>query len=157
MTHQHKRRIKLILPSFQLRLTAAFVGMSALALIVQMLMFASFMSELALELPDGGQYLATLLPGFLGRLSLFSFGLLLPSSIGIGVLITFRIAGPLFRIERHLEEVSRGEDPGPCRLRKGDQLQRLCRLVNEATDTLRGAAAATSELAPEVEDVKRAG
>jgi hypothetical protein len=44
----------------------------------------------------------------------------------VGVLATFRLTGPIDRIERHLEAVARGEDPAPCRIRKGDEFQELC-------------------------------
>ena len=66
-----------------------------------------------------------------------SFGMLLPLTIAIGILVTFRIAGPLYRFERFLELVIRGEQVGPCKLRNGDELQDLCDLINEATRPLR--------------------
>ena len=66
-----------------------------------------------------------------------SFGLLLPFTFAIGVLITFRVAGPVHRFYVYLAQVIRSEEVGPCRLRKGDDLQELCELINKATEPIR--------------------
>jgi hypothetical protein len=55
----------------------------------------------------------------------------------VGVLTTFRVAGPLYRIEMFLKQVARGEKPADCRLRKGDELVEFCEVVNLATAPLR--------------------
>jgi hypothetical protein len=65
---------------------------------------------------------------------LFSFAVLLPSVLAIGVLLTFRVAGPIYRFERYLEDVAAGRDTGPCRIREGDQLQELCDRINAALE-----------------------
>ena len=70
-----------------------------------------------------------------------SFGLFLPLTFCIGVLVTFRIAGPVYRFEQYLKQVSRGEQLGPCKIRDGDEFQGLCDLINEATRHLREAPA----------------
>ena len=36
-----------------------------------------------------------------------------------------------------LQSIAQGEDVGPCRIRKGDELQELCRRINAAVDALR--------------------
>ena len=58
--------------------------------------------------------------------------------IAVGILVTFRVAGPVYRFEQHLGSLARGEDPGTCRIRKGDELQDLCASINAAVETLRG-------------------
>ena len=69
-----------------------------------------------------------------------SFAVVMPLSFAVGVLITFRVAGPVYRLERFLSEVLRGEKPADCRLRKGDELHELCALMNRATAGLRARA-----------------
>jgi signal peptidase II len=134
---QHKRRIKLIQPQLQLKLISAFVGMSALALTLQFLLFTSSLTELASELPEDGAVLIERVPAHVQRILLVSFLIFLPLTFCVGVLITFRIAGPLYRFEVYLKQVIRGERPPDCRLRKGDELLELCELLNQATAPLR--------------------
>jgi hypothetical protein len=133
----HKRRIRLIKPRLQLRLIGAFAGLCALALLVHTLMVGALLMSVAGKLPQAGMHLANALPAALGEALFWSFFLLLPSLLLIGVHLTFKIAGPLFRFERHLGEVVRGEEPGPCRLRKTDDLQELCALLNQALESER--------------------
>jgi len=54
-----------------------------------------------------------------------------------GILLTFRLAGPIYRFEQYLRSVARGEQIGPCKIRKGDELQFLCDAINDATEPLR--------------------
>ena len=70
---------------------------------------------------------------------LVSFGMLLPLTIAVGILVTFRIAGPVYRFEKYLKQVIDGEEVGPCRIRDGDEFQELCELINQATAPLREA------------------
>ena len=128
-----KRRIKLIQPSLQLRLIGYFAGASILSLGLQYLLFSQAMSTLASELPSDGVFVLERLPRILGGVFLTSAALIFPVIAWIGLQTTFRFAGPLYRFERHLEEVVSGRGSKSCRLRRGDQLQHLCRLMNEAT------------------------
>ncbi len=52
--------------------------------------------------------------------------------IGIGLLISNRIAGPLFRIENELREYIKSGDLKSIRIRKGDLFSDLNQLINEA-------------------------
>ena len=61
----------------------------------------------------------------------------LPLTFLVGVLTTFRIAGPVYRFEQFLAAVRRGERPSDFHLRKGDELTDLAALINEATGPLR--------------------
>lgn len=56
--------------------------------------------------------------------------------IGVGILVTFRIAGPLYRFETHLNQIAAGEDPGECYIRKSDELHSMCAAINAAVATL---------------------
>ena len=128
----HKRTIKLIQPRFQLKLVGTFVGLSGLAMLLQFLLFTSSLSEIAVELPEDGAALMERVPTVIWQVFLVSFGLCLPLTVLIGVLVTFRWAGPMYRFKVHLGRLAAGEDPGQCRLRKDDEMQDFCRLLNEA-------------------------
>lgn len=136
-TQKYKRRIKLIKPGIQLRLIGAFVGLSALSFLLQALVLARRLSDTATQLPEGGSQLMSVMPDLLKDVLIFSFGLCLPLTFAVGVLVTFRIAGPVYRFEKYLAQVARGEATGPCYIRKGDQLQDLCDQINAATESIR--------------------
>lgn len=132
-----QRRNKLPKPRLQLRLVGYFLGASGLSLLLQYLLFAHRVSETAARLPSGGEYLMDALPSLLFEVLGLSFLVLLPATALVGILVTFRVAGPVFRFERFLEGVARGEEVQPCRLRRGDELGELCDRINLATQPLR--------------------
>ncbi len=138
MKSQHrKRRIKLIKPRLQLRMVGAFFGLCALGLVAQTLVIGAVLMTFATEMPSGGTLLAEALPDLLAKTLLLSFALLVPALLLIGIRITFRVAGPLFRFERHLQEIASGEWPEPCTLRATDDLQEFCTLLNVALQRAR--------------------
>ena len=132
-----KRSIKLIKPGLQLKLIGMFCAVSATSLLLQYMLFASKFSELASTLPDGGAYVMSVLPGLLIEVLTISLAFLLPVMLCVGILSTFRIAGPIYRFEQYLRQVIRNEAQEPCRIRKGDELWDLCDLINEATAPVR--------------------
>ena len=73
----------------------------------------------------------------LGLHALATSVLVVPLGLVIGALALFPFVGPLYRIEKHLVRFFEGEDPGVCRLRKGDRLQSLNALVNRLLDQAR--------------------
>ena len=132
----YPRRTKLINPRFQVKLIGSFVGLAGLALLMQFLLLGYRLTSQA-SLLDGSGELAMQVPGLLLRVLVFSVLVLLPLIFAFGVLLTFRIAGPVYRFEEYLSSVARGEQVGPCRIRKGDELQSLCNAINAATESLR--------------------
>ena len=133
---KHKRRIKLIQPQLQLKLIGTFLGMSALSLLLQFLLFTSRVSEMAGTLPQDGILLMSSLQKTTWQIFLVSFGMLLPLTFLVGVLVTFRWAGPLYRFKVHLMRIANGERPGDVRIRKGDELQDFCEILNRAVRDL---------------------
>ncbi len=133
----HKRRRKLIKPGIQLALSGLFAGISILSLLLQALLFSSLLTQTAERMPVGGTYLLDMMPTLLLRSVLFSIGIVFPLTIAVGVLATFRIAGPIYRFETYLKGVIRGDQLGPCKIRKGDALTDLCELINDATAPVR--------------------
>jgi len=140
---RYRRSFRIIRPRFQFKFILSFLGISALGLLLQYLVFARLMSEVALGLPSDSALMLDDLARQLTQVLLVSFGLLLPITIVIGVLVTHRIAGPLHRLETHLRAVIDGKTRDDCRLRSGDELQELCELINQAT-------AAHREMAPKL-------
>jgi hypothetical protein len=140
---RYKRRIKLIRPRLQLKLTAISTGVAIIALSLQYLLFSKTLTSLATDLPNDALLLMDVSRGPLLLALGISLAVLLPLSVSVGILTTFRVAGPVHRLESYLEQVRRGERPADCRLREGDELLELCRLVNEATRPLREAPPAT--------------
>ena len=138
----YKRRNRLPQPKFQLRLTGIFAGLCALALIGQTLVIGAQLTEAAQGMSSGGNELADAVPGLMWRSWLGSAALILPALMLIGVRITFRFAGPLFRMERHLEAVAAGEWPEPCKIREKDDMQDLCVVMNAALESARAQGAA---------------
>lgn len=133
----YKRRKKLIQPRLQFRLIFTFLGVALLALLLQFLLFGATISMLATDLPQDGPLLQDRIPQYTLMVFGISLGVLLPMTLCIGVLVTFRIAGPLYRFEQHLKAIARGEDPGVCRIRREDELQEFCTTFNAALDKLR--------------------
>jgi hypothetical protein len=142
---KRKRKTKLLQPRLQLKLVGSFLGLCALALLLQFLVFGMRLSELASIMPDGS-YLTAYKSELMVETLLFSFGLLLPTCFAVGILITHRIAGPVHRLEDHLKRIARGEEVGRCRLRKGDNLQDLCERVNDAVEYLRSERSQAAEV-----------
>jgi len=132
-----RRRIKLIKPRFQLKLVGAFAGLSALGFMLQALHVGLRLSELSATLPEGGTHLMAVMPELPLEILLVSFGMLLPFTLAVGILVTFRIAGPVYRFEQHLRSVIDDENVGPCQTRKGDEFDELRDLINEVTTKIR--------------------
>ena len=145
----HKRRIKIIKPRLQLKLVGIFIGLAALSVLLQSVLLAHRLTQLSTEIPSGGQYVVDALPGLISEILIFTCGLVLPLIFAVGVLITHRIAGPVYRFEQHLGAVARGEETGPCRIRSGDELGELCAVINEAVAALHERSAAQSPAASE--------
>jgi hypothetical protein len=153
----YKRRIKLIKPRLQWTLIGTFIGLSALAFLLQYLLIGMRLTEIATEMPAGGDYLIGSLADVLLEVLLVSFGLLLPLIAFVGVSVTFRIAGPIYRFEQYMGQLARGEDPGPCRIRKGDYLHDLCDRINEGVTALREGRVAGATDEDDTEPLRRAG
>jgi len=134
---RERRRIKLIKPRLQLKLIGVFVGLSGLGFLMQSLHVGLRLSELAANVPEGGTHIMAVLPDLPLEILAVSFGMLLPLTIAVGVMVTFRIAGPVYRFEKYLMDVHAGKEIRTCKLREGDQLGELCEIINLVTEPLR--------------------
>ena len=143
---------KLIRNDVQLKLTLYFTLLTMFGMVFQFLLLLSNMSKLAgepgtLASPDEIVFDAA------SATLWMSFAIVLPICIVIGVLTTFRIAGPIYRFSKFLEQVREGRHPERCVLRKTDELQDLCALLNDVTAPLRSQMRSQAERsAPEAEE-----
>jgi len=143
----YKRRKRIIKPRLQWKLIGSFIGILVLGMLLQYLLLAQQLTELAGKLPSDATVLTAETPSLLATVLMVSFLILLPATVIVGVTLTFRIAGPIYRFEQHLGAIIRGEKPGTCYIRNGDELVELCALINEAVETLEGDAADEAEQA----------
>jgi methyl-accepting chemotaxis protein len=82
---------------------------------------------------------------------LFSLAFTVPVAAAVGVLYSFKFAGPIYRFEKYFKGLRAGRLDARCSLRKGDDLQDLCTSINEALDQFRGILAKNQETIAEVE------
>ena len=134
---QVRRKKKLIQPGFQLRLIGKFVGVAALAMMLQFLLLGYLLSYTARGLDGGGAQISQQLPSVVLKTMAFSFLVLLPLLVGFGVLLTARIAGPVYRFQSYLSDLAAGTVTQPCQLRDGDELQPLCDAINMVSERVR--------------------
>lgn len=69
-----------------------------------------------------------------------TIGFLVVNGIVVGlvfILLTHKVAGPLYRMRMHIGEIRDGKIPSKMRLRKDDELSGLAGALNEMTATLR--------------------
>jgi len=133
----NRRRKKLIEPRLQLRFSLAFLSTALVLVMVQAITISFLLQRIADGLPNDGMLLQSKLPGILLASFVVTLVLLAPLSLAIGVRMTFPIVGPMYRFRVFLRQIVNGENPGPCRIREGDELQDFCALLNEATAPLR--------------------
>ena len=99
-----RRKVRLIRPNLQLRMTLTFVWLSALSLLLQYILFMSTLTKAALGLPNDGTVFLEQVNGILFGMLVASFGVLLPLTFGIGVILTHKIAGPVHRMQVFLNQ-----------------------------------------------------
>jgi hypothetical protein len=130
---QHSRKKKWIHPELQLGLLVLIGAAAVVAVAVQSVVFARAMGLLAKSLPNDAAEVAFQLPGLILRTAVGTLLLLTPTLYFLGLGLTFRIFGPVYRFRTFLRSVQAGEQVDECRLREGDRLKDLCVLLNEVT------------------------
>lgn len=132
------RRKKLVLPGLQLRLAGLVVLTATMAMWIEFLVLRA-RTRVALEGIDGAATLADGLDGTLTEVLGFTLALVLPLVLTAAILASSRIAGPAWRFETYLRALLSGKDPGPCSIRRGDELKTLFGVINQTADELRSA------------------
>ena len=127
---------KLVEPGLQLRLSLVLVSCTWLAALFQVQAVNRALVAAAEGSAQGGDVLAAL-PGIMTRNLLLTLGVVCPLLLVVGVVVSHRIAGAAYRIEQHLRAHLRGEEVGPLRLRRRDELQRLAEVADRVIATHR--------------------
>ena len=137
-----KRRKKLVDRALQIRIALVFVAMGfAIRAVDQFFLLRLLDGASTTVGVDLNAELAAPLLGYFVWMSCVT----IPLVIGVGILVTFPIAGPAYRMERHLREIAEGGDLRPCRIRTGDELQTLCDALNAAIERIESDRMATPE------------
>jgi methyl-accepting chemotaxis protein len=135
MTAKKRRfkRIYLINRDFQLRYTrlAVLVGLVSTMLTVVLILYPLFQFRI-LRFPD---FLPTPFLWGIAAASVLNFGLV----AWMGILITHKIAGPMFGLARHLRRVQDdgGRFEGEIKVRADDEMKYLVRHLNDLIEFLR--------------------
>jgi len=137
MSSRERRKKKLIEPRIQQRFVLIFLSSTALAVLVQALVVSHLLLGVADRLPNDGLELKAELLGILTSGLTSTLLLLTPLTLVVGIAATHKIVGPLYRFRVYLTELAAGTQPEPCRIRKDDELQDFCALLNLATEPLR--------------------
>ena len=133
------RARKLIDKSLQFRLVGAFVAVGCVATLFQVVLLNQSMLSLSKSMAANGDLLLQETPPILIRSVLITLCVLVPAMTLVGILVTHRIAGPAYRMRMHLQEIERsGEISQPCKIRKHDELQDMCTLLNRALERVSG-------------------
>jgi len=133
----NRRKKKLIKSGLQLKLIGAFLAMAVVASLFQVVLLNISLLNLTEDLGVQTTDVITRFSAILMRNLLITLGVLVPFMFVFGILITHRIAGPVYKFERYLESIARGEEHGDCRLRKNDELHDLCDRLNAAVHALK--------------------
>ncbi len=136
-----KRKQYLVSPKFQLK----YSGIILLLMFITALMCSYVVYYTSMVMM--GEKLASVYPQ--GRLVsivklvnlriLLSLILMSPVVIVIGILLSHKIAGPIFRIERFLNKMASGDFTSRISLRKGDELMTIAERMNSLSESLKGA------------------
>ncbi len=136
------RTRKFINKGLQRKLIAVFVGVATYYSLFQVYLLNRSLVHMADGVGAGPEVLDGL-PTIVQDNLAITLYVLVPTMWAFGVIVTHRIAGPLYRLEQHLAAIAAGGDPGPCNLRK---FVELCETMNAAGD--RPLPAPNRELAP---------
>jgi len=135
-----RRRRYFIKPSFQIRyIGIILITVFLVALICTSTTFYSSVSLLGEKLGHvypQGRLVVTLRE--VNFIIAFRILCLVPLIALMGILLSHKIAGPAYRIEKTLREIGKGNFDIRIRLRKYDELQGIAEAINDMTSNLRG-------------------
>ena len=144
MAQQNRRRTYLINPRFQWRFIGFMATVSLLAislLFVSNILFFRNMEHEALSvgLTRDNPYFDFLQEqkSALSTLYFAVSGVVFVLMMGLGILYSHRIAGPLYHLDRKMRRIAGGEEPSPLQFRRRDQFLELTESFNAMVGKLR--------------------
>ena len=135
----NRRKRRFVRPDIQLKVVFVAAFVSCLTLVVQMQLAQGGVGAVARNLGQGlsSFQVLDLVESVTARSLMLAIVVALPLSLVVGVLYSFRFAGPIVRLQRHLEGLRDGAWDERCVLRKGDDLHDVAHAVNEVADVVR--------------------
>jgi methyl-accepting chemotaxis protein len=134
-----RRRIYLVKPGFQLKYTGLILlFMLAVAGLSGYTVYYTgwlLMGEKLANVYPQGRLVAIMRA--INFTLIFRLALISPFVFLISILVSHKIAGPLFRIQKYIKSVSVGDLSARLTLRKGDELHDLAACINEMTNDLK--------------------
>jgi len=124
-----------------MKFALAFFTTAGIAIFGQTVLFGYLLGKAARSLEHDGSLLLNQLPVILRDGFVLTVVVLVPLTVFVGILSTFKIVGPLYRFRLFLKGVLAGEQHAPCRIRAGDELHDFCDLLNRVTEPTRTALA----------------
>lgn len=128
---------KLVDKGLQTRMAAWFLICGTISVGLQFILTVNTMTSVALENHTSPADAYNAVAAGASKILFTTLLLALPISALVGILVSFRVCGPLVAMRNFLSEVAAGRTPQDVRLRKGDELQEFAELLNEATRPLR--------------------
>ncbi len=139
MARQERRKRYLIKTGFQLR----YLGLILIAIILPTILFSaclyyaifSLMAE-QLGLPESIAYNITPVLNKINFTILVGFPVITTALLFWGLLISHRIAGPMYRLEQDLDKIAKGDLSLRIRLRRKDELGSIAEGINKVLDKI---------------------
>jgi len=132
----NKRRSSLPNPRLQLKMILLFICTGLVGLIAQYVFTLYAVFELESVYPEHRDY-SVMVTDIMLRQLLVSACFMVPLTLSAGIVVTHRVAGPVYRFTKHMLGIARGENPEPCKIRNGDEFNELCDAINRAVSRLR--------------------
>lgn len=132
-----KKRRKNVLPKkgLQLRVTRNFLLLMVLfSLFVGFEVFVSIWQVVSDTIPDNS--VALVRKQILFRMIVFAIPVACVI-VACSIVLTQHIAGPLYRLEKKLQKLAKGEDVDYIRIRKNDELKGLTSTINDLIRSLK--------------------
>jgi hypothetical protein len=132
-----RRPIRILFPRLQNRAFTLVLAMVGTSLLIHTLVSVVSLTRMAHSLPSDGKVLHGMIVGMLTRDFLLAFVITVPAFGLLAAAAFMRVVGPVHRMRTFLQGVVDGRETEPCRLRKGDEFQDICELINQATEPMR--------------------
>ena len=145
MAPTNRRKIYLINPRFQWRFIGFMAAVSLLAISIlflsNILFFRNMHAEaLSVGLTPDNPYFDFLKEqqSSLSKLYFAVSAVAFVVMLGLGILYSHRIAGPLHNLNNKMKQIAGGDEPSPVRFRRKDQFQELAESFNAMIAKLKG-------------------
>ena len=138
MSENKKRTVLLINPRFQIQFMLWMGGLAVAVLAAMQVAHLWFFHQLTSQAQAAGLPENHIFYQFIrdrqaemNWISGITFLIILCLVIGIGLVLSHRIAGPLYRLKKHFDLVKESGVPAPVHFREGDYFQEVAQSYNQ--------------------------